>query len=141
MKPCFISSNNSLTVHYLAAPGQLITYIIVSELGCNVIELYTVIGSRGWSKILWTKEKDKKKKISRLRTNLILYTMSVKHKHTVGSQTYVMLVTISYAFFRSCIHQLHLNRVAICYLINYTTTWIVLIQSKGIICAVQQEPM
>lgn len=40
MKPCFISSNNSLTVHYLSAPGQLITYIIVSELGCNIIELH-----------------------------------------------------------------------------------------------------
>lgn len=73
--PVLFHQTNSLTVHYLAAPGQLITYIIVSELGCNVIELhvYTVIGSRGWSKILWTKEKDKKKKISRLRTNLTLH--------------------------------------------------------------------
>lgn len=69
--PVLFHQTNSLTVHYLAAPGQLITYIIVSELGCNVIELYTVIGSRGWSKILWTKEKDKKKRISRLRTNLL----------------------------------------------------------------------
>lgn len=72
--PVLFHQTNSLTVHYLAAPGQLITYIIVSELGCNVIELYTVIGTctRGWSKTLWTKEKEKKK-ISRLRTNLTLH--------------------------------------------------------------------
>lgn len=62
-----------MTVHYLAAPGQLITYIIVSELGCNVIELYTVIGWRGWSKILWTKEKDKKKDLT------ITYQLNTLH--------------------------------------------------------------